>query len=476
MAKYSPDSVDKLLSSISDEELRSIVRAYALTHPTMFEALKGGGEGLASNVVAFDYASEVKKCFRHYMKTPRWEHDWRQHPQYLDWDEVGKDLCKVLKRAEKTIDAGSPNIAIETAFLILEMDDRFYKEDCLCEREDWDADDLCLDGCFELIEKALDSPSLSKEQKLDICDRLDAYHRSEILEYTVYDVQELIDSVRGSLLTDDEHLAIMMRDFQKEDGWRKSSMACGIWDYLIELGRIDEAGAFYLENNHIDELRERYVDYLLESARPEEVMLAIDEGIKLASERRLCGLVSKWRERKLEILESRGDKLDAASLCQDLFADAHSSEVMKYYKKAKELVEPDKWEAFRDKMLAKNRDLQNYADSPLAEIYMEEQLMDRLYNHLCNSRFGLMDALSRYAQKFSADEQRILIARLEKEFPISVGYNPTRRTYTELAGRLNTLARICPAGKDLASKVINGFRMRYPNRPALMEELAKVKL
>ena len=87
-----------------------------------------------------------------------------------------------------------------------------------------------------------------------------------------------------------------------------------------------------------------------------------------------------------------------------------------------------------------------------------------------------MEGLARYAKEFSADKQRILVARLEKEFPISVGYNPTRRSYTELAGRLNALARICPAGKELASKVVNGFRVKYPNRPALLEELAKVRL
>lgn len=169
MTKIAPDSVDKLLSSISDEDLRSIVRTYALTHPTMFEALKGGKEESVSKVVAFDYASEVKKCFRHIMKTPRWEHDWHRQPEYLDWEEVGKDLLKVLKRAELSIDAGRPEIAIETSFLVLEMDDRLYEEDFLYEREDWDADDLCLDGCFELIEKALDSPTLSKEQKGVIC-------------------------------------------------------------------------------------------------------------------------------------------------------------------------------------------------------------------------------------------------------------------------------------------------------------------
>lgn len=224
MTRISEQSIDKILSSISDEDLRTIVRNYALTHPTMYEALKSLGMP-APKAAVFDYKTEVARCFRHFMKTPRWEHDWHRQPQFLDWEEVGKDLRKVIKRAEMSIDAGNPGIAIETAFLILEMDDRQYEEDWLCEREDWDADDLCLDDCFELIEKALASPLLSKEQKLEICDRLDQFHRSDILEYAEYDLQELIESIRGELLTDDEHLAVLMRDFKNEDGWRMSSLA-----------------------------------------------------------------------------------------------------------------------------------------------------------------------------------------------------------------------------------------------------------
>ena len=453
-----------------------LFRSYALTHPTMYEALKGKNDESMSIAAEFDYSAEVKRCYRHFLKTPRWERDWHRQPDYLDWEKVGKDLHKVVRRAELLIDAGKPDMAIKTAFLILDINDRQYEEDYLCEREDWDADDLCLDECFELIEKALASPILSKEQKLETCDKLDSYHHSDLLDYAEFDIQDLIDTIRGSLLTEDEHLAIMMRDFQHEDGWRKRSMACGIWDYLIELGKIDEAQKFFQENKQIDELRDKYIDYLQSANRHGEIMQAIDEGIRLAADQRLDGLVRKWRERKLQILENLGDKEAAASLCQDLFADARHSEVIKYYRKAKELVEPDKWELFRDKMLARNKGIHDYADSPLAEIYQEEGLVDRLYDHLCSARFNLMPALSRYAKVFPADKQQILIARLEKEFPISVGYNPTRKSYSELAGRLNTLARICPAGKELASKIVNAFCLKYPNRPALMEELSKVKL
>ena len=136
MSKPSPESIEKLLLAIPDDDLRTIVKAYALTHPTMYDALSKNQREHESEKAVFDYASAVKRCYRHIMKTPRWENNWHRQPDYLDWEEVGKDLRGVIRRAEGAIAAGRPDIAVETAFLILEMDDRQYEEEFLSERED----------------------------------------------------------------------------------------------------------------------------------------------------------------------------------------------------------------------------------------------------------------------------------------------------------------------------------------------------
>ena len=255
MANNTKQTVDGLLSSITDEELRSFVSTYAVSHPEMLEALKKKQHASSKKkAVAFDYVKEVKDCYRHFMKTPRWERRWDDQPQYLDWEEVGRDLRRVIRFVGQSIEAGKPELAVETAFLILEMDERQYDEDYLREREDWDCDDLCIDDCLELIQKAMASPVMSKDGKLAVCDRLEKFLHSEILVYTEFDADEFIDEVRGSLLTDDEHLAVMIRSFKEERGWRMDSMACDIWDFMMQLGRVGEAEAFYLENPEMDEV------------------------------------------------------------------------------------------------------------------------------------------------------------------------------------------------------------------------------
>lgn len=56
--------------------------------------------------------------------------------------------------------------AIETLTICYQQwaeDLRKFQENFLCEMEDWSAEDLCLNDCFELIEKAMNSPLMAKE-------------------------------------------------------------------------------------------------------------------------------------------------------------------------------------------------------------------------------------------------------------------------------------------------------------------------
>lgn len=466
--------IDSLLSAISAEDLRNFVKSYSVSNSSFIESLEKYSKKIAETQATFDYENAVKHCFNHFFKAPVWEHDWHYHPQYRDWDIIGQDLKKVIRKAFLAIDAGHPEVAVETAFLILDIDDRMYGEDCLCEREDWCADDLCLEDCFALIEKAMKSSLMTKEQRLNICERLQNIYNSELLDFIEYDIDKLIDDTRSSLLTEDEFLEMRLREFNAEQGWRKSSMACDIWNYLLEIGRIDKAELFYRDNSTLNQLREQYVKYKLETGNHDEALAAIDEGLLLAQKQNQLGCVRNWREQKMDLLEIMGNPL-ASSVCLDLFADSFGTKALEYFHHAKRLVAPEEWPVFRDRLLSSNKELQYSADSALADIYCEEGLMDRLYSHLVNARSNLVPALSRFAKVFSPEQQAKLIGIVKKDFPITLGCNPNRKSYREIAGQISAISRICPAGKKLATEIVDAFRYKYPNRPALLEELAKVK-
>lgn len=91
-----------------------------------------------------------------------------------------------------------------------------------------------------------------------------------------------------------------------------------------------------------------------------------------------------------------------------------------------------------------------------------------------HSDFGLLSALERWAKLFTAEQQENLIARLEPEMMQGLGYQPTRKTYQDLAWRIGRIKRVCPAGKVLAQKIVAFYLEEYPKRPALREELEKI--
>lgn len=473
------NSVDAMLAEITDDELLQFAKKYMRSHPAMAKAFEESRKGLshkAKQPSPFDYKKEVAGCYTHFMKRVRWERDWSHQPDYLDWEEVGIALKKVIKRAEEQIAFGNPIVATETALLILNTNTLQYEEDFLYEREDWDMDDLCIEECKDLIVTAFESPEMTSDQKLDVCDRLEQVWRSDLFDYCETDIPGIIDGTRDSLMTDDERLAHLKRSFEKETSdWRRESLSCEIWDFLLERKREAEAIIFFKQNPGLERLRQRYIDLLLSQGQNNETVAVVDEAITLCRKQDMAGLVRGWREKKMAILESMDDKPSVLKLCLEMFADARSAEVLNYYHKIKSLVPSEEWSEYRDKLL-KGYNYRQDADSPLSAIFAEESLIERLFDVMATSRFNLMAALQKYAKLFDAQQQKILVARLEKEIVCSLGYNPTRKSYQAIAARLKNLAAICPAGRELARKALNHYLTAYPNRPALREELSKVHI
>lgn len=473
----SQEAIDALLGVISDEELIGFTKSYLGTHPEMFTALKEKFmPSSEKKLQPFDYKKEVDACFRHILKTPNWGRRRYYEPDYLDWEEVGKDLLRVIKRAEMCLANDNPETAINTALYILKTNERQYEEEYLCEREDWDPEDMHIEECMSLIENAFKSPLISKVRKLDVCDELEHYDSSCIFDYiSGYSREHLIETTRKTLLTDEEQLEIIKRNFRNATpGFRKSEYALEIWNFLINKGRKDDAVAFFHENNNYNNLRQKYVNLLISSGETEKALAAIDDGIAIAQKASHSGVVSEWRICKLSLYESMNDTVNILAICREMFKDAHTSDVLKYYNKIKSLIPTEEWPSYRDELL-KTRNFNRTANNSLAEIFVEEHLLDRLYDHLLHSDYALLSALEAYAKYFTHEEQQKLVARLEKELCHEFSFGTNRSTYQNLADRISRLKKTCPSGKKMAEKVISYYLTKYRNRPALREELQKVR-
>ena len=470
-------AIDELLGVISDEELIDFTKSYLSTHPDMFSALKEKFMPSSEKKSRpFNYKKEVDACFRYLLKTPCWGRSRYYEPDCLDWEEVGKDLLRVIKRAEMCIANGDPETAINTALYILKTNERQFEEDYLDERDDWNPKDMHLVECISLIEDAFKSPLIARGRKLFVCDELESYDSSCIFDYVDGDSREhLIETTRKALLTVDEQLGILKRNLKNATSdYRREKYALEIWNFLINKGRKNDAVTFFHEHKNYNKLRQEYVNLLISTGETEKVLAAIDEGIAIAQKKLLWGVVSEWRMCKLSLYESMNDTVNVLAICREMFKDAHNSDVLKYYRKIKNLIPTEKWPSYRDELL-KIREFNNSANNSLAEIYVEEHLLDRLYDHLLHSDYALLSALEAYAKYFTNEQQQKLVARLEKELCHEFSYGANRSTYKDFACRISRLKNTCPSGKNMAEKVINYYLTKYSNRPALREELQKVR-
>ncbi len=467
------------MGSVTEAEFLGFAREYFLAHPEMQEAFRKRKPVVAKKVkaaVSFDCKKEVGSCYMHRMKQVRWERDWHRQPEYLDWECVGIDLSRLLRRAESFIVEGRPELAVETALLVMETNTSLYEEEFLDEREDWSQEDLCTEECVSLIRAAYESTEWDKAKILNVCDRLERLESSPIFYEDDYGCDDLVYEMRRAAVTDEEYLAILKRNFRNADSWRKEEAASEIWGFLMEAGREQEAVAFFREHKEVNDLRELYVGLLSSREEYKEALEVADEGVSIAKKQDLRGNVSRWLRVKLGLLDVQGDKTSAVAVIFKLLDYASGEGVLEYYHKLKSLVAPDEWAACRDKMIGiLQKDYACVADSVLAEIYVEEGLLDRLYQHLMAASRGIFEGVERYAKLFDKEKQRQLVARLERGFKSGLGCNSNRKSYQNLAGNLKRLARICPAGNKLATEVKAHYLAAYPNRPALREELERVK-
>ena len=215
-------------------------------------------------------------------------------------------------------------------------------------------------------------------------------------------------------------LNILKRNFKNATSdYRREKYALEIWNFLINKGRKNDAVTFFHEHKKYNKLRQEYVNLLISTGETEKVLAAIDEGIAIAQKKLLWGVVSEWRMCKLSLYESMNDTVNVLAICREMFKDAHNSDVLKYYRKIKNLIPTEKWPSYRDELL-KIREFNSSANNSLAEIYVEEHLLDRLYDHLLHSDYALLSALEAYAKYFTNEQQQKLVARLEKELNESV--------------------------------------------------------
>ena len=462
------NSLDNLFELIPETDIYSYCKKLAYQDEHVAEALlKHFKKKLPSPEVVpnqKELEKEIDRCFNHVFPSHRNYYD--SGFEELDWEKVGKDLKRVIFKLQQLGDLGHETLIAElVVYALQKIDDNF--EDYLFDDYDFDFDDLHAEELTGLLVTTLGSGKLSKEEQLGIANSLDKLSRSLAFDHVDFEV--IVQDIRNRLLTDDERIGIFRRKFeQAREEYEQHRTAEDLWNYLLELGRRDEAVAVYQQHTDFIGLRNRYVALLEKEGRFKDALQVLNEGI--AGERHVYGYKARWEADKLRIYEKMNDRPNIIKQGEKLFLESYSPK--EYYSHLKKVVDPDKWSDYLRKLIKKKKFGSGYSHD-LAEIYCAEGWTDELFQYLKSQPYGIFKSFCEYVKLFDGSQQTELLLRVELHFRNQLRNTLPRKEYHELTSDLITLRKTNALSAKTARKLVDEFRAAYQKRPALIDELKR---
>ncbi len=334
---------------------------------------------------------------------------------------------------------------------------------------------------FQVIKNILNN-KISDELKERIFDWLhEQVQNSDYRNYGVGDrLEPLFFETAASLKQLDiahDFIDDQIIQLDKEDGWSKKYYLQNYLGHKIDLlkseGRTAEADNIIDTYLHFEYFRQIRVQQALSENNPDKAEKLILDGIKVAQQDDAPGTVHQWKDQLLELYRQQNETFKYHKLARELFAENTSS--INYFKIYKQTSPKEGWPDKRNKLIAelKNKKRGYYSGiclDDLAQIYIEEQMIDELFEIVrsSNNIHTIMEYTDHLKEKYPAELVEYYRAAIEIQAE-STG----RHVYVELVQYLKQMAKLkggLPAAKALKESLLD----KYKNRSAMKEEFRKL--
>ena len=224
--------------------------------------------------------------------------------------------------------------------------------------------------------------------------------------------------------------------------------------------QIEEVCKRYWKNSSV---RRYYVDICMKKKEYDHVLQILDECILLDKQYR--GLISEYSEKKKEIYLLQGNKSAYIEQLWKLVLE-HEAGDLELYRELKKQYTADEWLVKREEIFGK---LPAYAH--VEKLYKEEKLYDRLLVYVLNSP-GLY-ALQEYEKVLKKEYPEQILNKYNDEVSKMAVHTSDRKNYTHLVSLLRKMQQI-KGGSMLVEQIVAEWKIKYKNRPAMMDELRKL--
>lgn len=286
-------------------------------------------------------------------------------------------------------------------------------------------------------------------------------YMEEFIENTVFDNFDGQEFLLQKIKLVDQRLSLP-GDGSYSDEYRKGHLVRRRTDVMKQMGMSsEEIVQFCRRYYELRSARELIVDMYEEAGRYDEAIAVLNGSLELDSEYRGC--IEDIHERLMKLYKITGNTEEYHRQLWILTTEFFS---MEYYRELKSLHKED-WEQVFEELV-------KVADQGIIpRLYAEEKLYDRLFEFV-NEHFSMF-ILETYEDIFAKHYPEYILEKYAKMLENAARNTAPRSTYSEWAARLNKMAK-WHGGKECVREIVGRWRTVYKNRPAMLEELRRVKV
>ena len=312
---------------------------------------------------------------------------------------------------------------------------------------------------------------VSHEEKAQMFDWLASHLTGSILDY----LEEYIERILLNAFPEDEYrqrkLGLIEKEIQEAvrqtDPWTKDyELEKWVPTYLAmleEMGEEEKIDAVFRQYWEYSPVRRYYINQCMEKKEYDQALEALDDSIQ--RDQTFLGLISDYEQKKKEIYRLQGSKEKYLRQLWKLELQVLPAD-LEIYRELKKQYSKEEWLQKREELFEK-LPARAHAD----QLYQEEKMYDRLLDYVMES-IGIF-GLQQYGDVLQEHYPKEILEKYKMELETMVIHSGDRKKYQYLVSILRSMKGI-KGGAQVVDQIVEEWRRRYRNRPAMMDELSRL--
>lgn len=467
MSTRNIDKVDLLLSKLDKTQIADFIRKECCNSKQLQDRFLALGAGTLFKPDSAKYASRVEDLIE----------DYSDRHGYIDYRATFDFNCavsRILDEAEDAMRKGQWEVAVAVLTGVASI-----SEDILNSGDD-SAGELgaIVSACFEKWHELCANETLPEDIKAEIFElALSRFFEKDLKGWDWWwDWMEMAISLADT--SEKQSRIIKALDAIKPNGdsWSAKHNAETAQKYKLEImsksGSPEDQIKFMYDNVSNPDFRNRLIQMAWDKADYDEVLRLAGDGVN--HDAKYAGLVSDWHKWKYKAYHEIGDKVNELQLARHFFFKGgiwgekeYSMESM--YSSLKTLVSKDEWKKYVETLISEAQGKKDIIR--LLYICTQEKMWQEYMDYIRKnpSIYNIDDAPKEVKKLFRDEIVKLYAAAVRNDFQRA----SNRDSYREGVTYLRKLIKY--GGTKEAEQIVAEQKSRTPRRPALIDELSKLR-